>query len=224
VNAVLEVRSLRKTYVQHLVGGRRLPVLRGVDLAVAPGELVVVRGQSGSGKSTLLRCVYRSALADAGSILLGGSGPPVDLVSASEREVLVARRERMALATQFLQVVPRVPALDLVRLEGLEAPAAADLLGRLGLPAELHDLAPATFSGGQRQLVNLAMALARPRPLLLLDEVTAALDPARRAIVLAELRARKRAGTAVLAVFHDVPEAAGLVDRVLSMRDGELAA
>ncbi len=223
MNAVLEVRELRKTYTQHLFGGRRLPVLRGVDLAVGPGELVVVRGSSGSGKSTLLRCVYRSALADGGRILLDGGGPPLDLVAASEREVLVARRERMALATQFLQVVPRVPAVDLVAGEGLEAAAAGDLLRRLGLPVDLHDLAPATFSGGQRQVVNLAMALARPRPLLLLDEVTAALDPARRAVVLAELRARKRAGAAVVAVFHDVPEGAGLVDRVLAMRDGELA-
>jgi alpha-D-ribose 1-methylphosphonate 5-triphosphate synthase subunit PhnL len=221
---MLEIRDLRKTYVQHLHGGRRLPVLRGVDMAVAPGELCVVRGASGSGKSTLLRCVHRSALADAGSILLGTGARRLDVVSATDREVLAARREVMAMATQFLQVVPRVAALELVRLEGVEPAAAADLLGRLGLPAGLHDLAPATFSGGQRQIVNLALALARPRPLLLLDEVTAALDPARRATVLAELRARKLAGAAILAVFHDVPDTAGLVDRVLTMRDAELAA
>jgi alpha-D-ribose 1-methylphosphonate 5-triphosphate synthase subunit PhnL len=217
----LEMSGVHKTYVRHLAGGRRLPVLRDVDLAVATGEAVVVRGPSGSGKSTLLACAYRSALVDEGRIVLGGS---LDLVAATEREVLAARRDRMAMATQFLQVVPRVAALDLVREQGLDAESAGGLLARLGLPVELHDLPPATFSGGQRQVVNLAIALARPRPLLLLDEVTAALDPARRATVLAELAARKRAGAAVLAVFHDVPETPGLVDRVLTLRDGALAA
>jgi alpha-D-ribose 1-methylphosphonate 5-triphosphate synthase subunit PhnL len=128
------------------------------------------------------------------------------------------------MATQFLQVAPRVGAAELVELEGVPAAAARDVLGRLGLPAELHDVPPATFSGGQRQVVNLALALARPRPLLLVDEVTAALDPARRATAHAELLARKLDGAAILAVVHDLPEARGLVDRVLTMREGRLAA
>src|SRR5262249_27528448 len=100
--SALELSGVRKTYVRHLAGGRRLPVLRGVDLSVAAGEMVVVRGPSGSGKSTLLGCVYRSALVDEGRIVLDGA---LDLAAASEREVLAARRERMAMATQFLQVV-----------------------------------------------------------------------------------------------------------------------
>jgi len=224
VTAVLEVAGLHKTYVQHLLDGRRVPVLMGVDLAVAPGELVVVRGPSGSGKSTLLRCVYGSALADRGRILVSGGAERVDMATAAEREVMAARHGLIAMATQFLQVVPRVPAAELVELEGVPATAARDILGRLGLPAELHDVPPATFSGGQRQVVNLALALARPRPLLLIDEVTAALDPARRATAHAELLARKLAGVAILAVAHDLPEARGLVDRVLTMREGRLAA
>jgi alpha-D-ribose 1-methylphosphonate 5-triphosphate synthase subunit PhnL len=221
---MLEVGDLRKTFVGHLLDGRRIEVLRGVDLSVAAGQFVAVRGASGSGKSTLLRCVHRSAIADRGRIEVGPAAGRVDMVAASDREVLAARRTLLAMATQFLQVVPRVAAADLVELEGVSRAAAADLLGRLGLPAELHDVPPATFSGGQRQIVNLALALATPRPLLLLDEVTAALDPSRRATVLAELLARKRDGVAVLAVFHDVPETTGLVDRVLTMRDGRLAA
>jgi alpha-D-ribose 1-methylphosphonate 5-triphosphate synthase subunit PhnL len=218
---MLEVGDLRKTFVRHLLDGRRIEVLRGVDLSVAAGELVAVRGASGSGKSTLLRCVYRSAIADGGRIEVGPAARRVDMMAASDREVLAARRAVIAMATQFLHVVPRVSAAELVELEG--APAAGDLLGRLGLPEELHDVPPATFSGGQRQIVNLALALATPRPLLLLDEVTAALDPRRRATVLAELLARKRDGAAMLAVFHDVPETPGLIDRVLTMRDGRLA-
>ena len=224
MTAMLEVGDLRKAFVRHLLDGRRVDVLRGIDLTVAEGEFVAVRGASGSGKSTLLRCVYRSAIADGGRIQVGPTGARVDMVAASDREVLAARRSLIAMATQFLQVVPRITAAELVALEGASGAAAADLLGRLGLPAELHEVPPATFSGGQRQVVNLALALARPRPLLLLDEVTAALDPNRRATVLAELLARKRAGASVLAVFHDVPETAGLVDRILTMREGRLAA
>jgi alpha-D-ribose 1-methylphosphonate 5-triphosphate synthase subunit PhnL len=130
----------------------------------------------------------------------------------------------MGIATQFLDVVPRVPAQDLLAQSGLGRDAGSTLLGDLGLPAELHDVPPATFSGGQRQIVNLALALARPLPLLLLDEVTASLDPQRREAALRVLEERKREGVAMLAVFHDVPAGGGLVDRVVRMRDGRVEA
>ena len=216
------ISDLHKSFAQHLLG-RRIEVLRGVDLAVAPGECLVLSGPSGSGKTTLLRCAYGQALADRGSIRVGGPGAAQELVGASPRAVLDARRRLLGLATQFLDVVPRVPAVDLLRQRGLEREAAADLLGTLGLPTELHDVPPATFSGGQRQMVNLALTLCRERPVLLLDEVTASLDPARRRTALEAIRERKRRGVAILAVFHDVPTLPDLVDRVLTMKDGQVA-
>lgn len=219
---VLTLRSLRKSYTQHLRGGRTSPVLQAVDLDLRAGECLVLQGPSGSGKSTLLRCVYRRALADGGTIMVHGPGEEVDMVTASPRKVLSLRHSTMALATQFLEVVPRVPARELVALEGLDHGPAARLLSELGLAEQLHDVPPATYSGGQRQMLNLALTLARPRPLLLLDEVTASLDPARRQAALEALLARKRAGVAILAVFHDVPQVAGLVDRVLTLRDGRV--
>lgn len=218
----LTVSDLHKSFAQHLLG-RRIQVLRGVDLAVAPGECLVLSGASGSGKTTLLRCVYGQALADRGSIRIDARGAVQELVGAPPRAVLDARRRLLGLATQFLDVVPRVPAADLLCQRGMERAAAVDLLESLGLPAELHDVPPATFSGGQRQMVNLALTLSRERPVLLLDEVTASLDPARRRTALEALRERKRRGVAILAVFHDVPTLPGLVDRVLTIRDGRVA-
>ncbi len=221
---LLSIRGLRKTYVQHLHGGRRMDVLRGIDLDLEPGTCTVVRGASGSGKTSLLRCIYRSALSDGGSIGLHAEDRTIDMAAASDREVLHARAALVGMATQFLSVVPRVSALELLIGRGLEPAAAANLLDRLGLPRELHGIAPATFSGGQRQMLNLALALAQPKPLLLLDEVTASLDHERRRRAFKVLLERKLRGTALLAVFHDLPDEQGLVDRVVVMEDGKVLA
>lgn len=220
----LEINELHKRYVRHLLGGQVEAVLRGVDLELAQGECVVITGPSGSGKSTLLRCVYRQALPESGRVFVRSNGHRVEMVTASEREVLQVRRATLGLVTQFLDVVPRVGAAELVAQAGGSPDEARELLHTLGLPAELHDVPPATFSGGQRQLVNLARALARARPTLLLDEATASLDPSRRRSALDALMERKRSGTALLAVFHDVPDVPGFVDRVVVMREGRLAA
>jgi alpha-D-ribose 1-methylphosphonate 5-triphosphate synthase subunit PhnL len=220
----LEIEGLRKSYVQHGHGGLRSEVLRGVSLELEQGTCTVVRGASGSGKTTLLRCVYRSALSDAGAILVRHDGIMRDLVSADERAVLDVRAKTMALATQFLSVVPRVSAIDLVVARGCSAEQAQGLLERLGLSRALHDLTPATFSGGQRQMLNLALTLARDRSLLLLDEITASLDPRRRRQIYDELVEAKRRGACMLAVFHDLPEHPDLVDRVITMQEGRLCA
>lgn len=199
-------------------------MLEGADLDVEGGSFVAVTGPSGSGKSSLLRCVFRNYLPDEGTIVLADSHGELELASAGDREVLDARRQRMGLVAQFLHVIPRVTAVDLVAAQGLAHAEAAERLRSLGLGADRLGDAPATFSGGERQIVGLAMALARPRPLLLLDEPTASLDLARRRLALQALWERKRDGTTVLAVFHDVPDTPGLVDRVVAVRDGHVVA
>lgn len=222
--AALSVRGLTKSFVPHLLDGRPRRVLAGIDLSVRAGCCVVVSGPSGSGKSSLLRCIFRTYRPDAGRVLLTVGGRPVDLAAASDREVLGMRATSIGMVTQFLSVVPRLSAAELVTAAGVPASRAADLLVELGLADDLLAAPPATFSGGERQIVNVAMALARPRSLLLLDEATASLDHDRRARVLAALANAKRDGTTMLAVFHDVPTTPGLVDSVVRLADGRVAA
>lgn len=222
--AELSVRGLVKSFVPHLLDARPRRVLAGIDLHVPAGSCVVLTGPSGSGKSSLLRCVFRTYKPDSGQVLLDAGGQVTDLVAASDREVLAARLSTIGMATQFLYVVPRLSAVELVTAAGLSPERAAESLVQLGLSRDLLAAPPATFSGGERQIVNIAMALARPRPLLLLDEVTASLDHDRRARVLTALAAAKQAGTTMLAVFHDVPTTPGLVDSVVRLTDGRVAA
>ena len=218
----LAVRALTKRFTNHLRGGRTSTVLDAADFDMEPGSFVAVTGPSGSGKSSLLRCVFRTYLPDGGSIVLTDEEGELDLAAASDRDVLDCRRRRMGLAAQFLHVIPRVPAVDLVAAEGLSRAEAADQLRRLGLDAVRVGDSPGTFSGGERQIVGLAIALARRPPLLLLDEPTASLDPLRRKMALSELQARKDQGTTILGVFHDVPETTGLIDCVVRVQGGQV--
>jgi alpha-D-ribose 1-methylphosphonate 5-triphosphate synthase subunit PhnL len=138
--------------------------------------------------------------------------------------VLDARTDTIGYVSQFFSAIPRVTAVDVVA-EPLVARGvgrdrarrhARELLERLDVAPALWDGYPSTFSGGERQRVNLARALIAPRDLLLLDEPTASLDPARRQIVFDLLAERKEAGTAVIAVLH-VPAVPGLFERVYDM-------
>ena len=210
---LLEVSGLAKSFTLH-AQGVRLAVLDGVDLAVRPGECVVLDAPSGSGKSTLLRALYGNYRSDRGHILVRHRGAPVDIAAAPPRLLLELRRETIGYVSQFLRVIPRVPTLDIVAEPVLRrgAPSAearrraGELLSALALPERLWQLAPATFSGGEQQRVNIARALVAEHPLLLLDEPTASLDAENAGRVLALLAARRDAGAAMVGIFHD-PEA-----------------
>lgn len=220
---ILSIRGLRKSFANHLRHDRTTTqVLRGVDLDLEEGTCTALTGSSGSGKTSLLRCIWRTYQPTAGTITLRTSGEELDLASADEQNILVARRNVMSSVTQFLDVIPRVPAVELVASRGTTRDGARDLLQRVGLPAELIDQPPATFSGGQKQLVNIAIALSCPGQLLLLDEVTASLDTARRSDVRTVLREYKDAGVTMLAVIHDVDALGTLVDGVVELRDGKV--
>ena len=214
---VLMFRDVSKTFTMHLRGGAEIAVLRGLSFAVEAGECVALAGPSGAGKSTVMRLAQGNYAADAGSIEVVHGGETVDLVSASPRAIMRVRREAIGYVSQFLSVIPRVPALALVAEAAGDEALARDMLATLNVPERLWDLPPATFSGGERQRVNIAISLARPRPLLLLDEPTASLDAANRDVVVGMVEERRRAGAAVLAIFHDAAVREALATRTLEV-------
>ena len=220
---VLALSGVGKTFTMHLQGGVRLPVVEGAAFEVGPGECVVLGGPSGAGKSSILKMVAGTYGASAGRIVVRHRSTPIDIVAADDRTLIAIRRETIANVTQFLHAIPRVPAIELVmaRAAGVvDDPrgAAERLLARLNLPRPLWGLPPATFSGGEKQRVNIAAGFIRPAPLLLLDEPTASLDADNRAVVMAMIEEKKAAGTAILGIFHDAEVRERVADRVIDVR------
>jgi alpha-D-ribose 1-methylphosphonate 5-triphosphate synthase subunit PhnL len=215
-NAALMLRAvgIGKTFVLHGQGGVRIEALAGVSLEIERGECVVLVGPSGAGKSTLLRCLYGNYLATSGSIAirdLGNDGRPVSITGAEPHDVLRLRRSVVGYVSQFLRVIPRVPTLTLVAepllsrgvQEDEARSRAAALLARLNVPERLWSLAPATFSGGEQQRVNIARGLIAEHPLLLLDEPTASLDADNRDVVADLIVEARERGAAIVGIFHD---------------------
>jgi len=200
---VIRVQGLRKTFTLHNQGGVELPVLEGIDLEVQPGECVALDGPSGTGKSTLLKCIYANYRATAGSVRVGDT----EVTAASERELLALRSDTVGYVSQFLRVVPRVPALDVVAepLHGAAdaRPQAEQMLLRLRIPMRLWSVPPATFSGGEQQRINVARGFIRPMPVLLLDEPTASLDADNRQTVISLIHEARAWGSAIVGIFHD---------------------
>ena len=204
---MISVQNVSKSFTLHNQGAATLPVMQGASLQVAPGECVALVGASGAGKSTLMRMIYGNYLAASGRILIGD----VDVVQAEPRTILDLRRNVLGYVSQFLRVVPRVSALDVVAepllLTGTPHDTALGraeaLLTRLNIPERLWQLSPTTFSGGEQQRVNIARGFAYDYPALLLDEPTASLDVTNRGVVLDMIMAAKARGTAIVGIFHD---------------------
>jgi alpha-D-ribose 1-methylphosphonate 5-triphosphate synthase subunit PhnL len=222
---ILRVRDLAKGFTLHLHGGRRLPVVEGVSFDLHPGECVVLGGPSGAGKSSILKMIYGNYAVGSGEVLVGHGRDEVDLAAADPRTILSIRRETLGYVSQFLRVIPRVAAIDIVAeaatASGLahdEAQARAELLlADLNLPESLWTLPPATFSGGEQQRVNIARGFAGSHRILILDEPTASLDAANREAFLALMQARKADGTAFVGIFHDEDMRKRIADRVIDV-------
>lgn len=228
---LLEVVDLEKRFEMHILNEKHIEALRQVSFEVDEGEIVGLTGKTGSGKSTLMKCIYRTYRANAGRILYHAEGGRVvDMASASEHDILRLRKSEITYCSQFLQVIPRVPAIDVVAsalvARGATLEEARSLTSecfkRLSLPQELWDAYPATFSGGEQQRVNIARAIiSRPR-FLLVDEPTASLDMKTKDAVIAMLIELKKSGTSIVLITHDEHTLSRMADRSLHLQDGRL--
>ena len=223
---VLSMQGVSKRFILHHQSGIELSVLDNVDLQVHRGECVVLDGSSGMGKSTLLKLAYANYKASSGSIqVLSSAGNLLEVTQANARELLQMRRETVGYVSQFLRVIPRVAALDVIataltdgEVATSEAVAraraqAAVLLERLRIPKRLWSLPPATFSGGEQQRINIARSLIKPRALLLMDEPTASLDVANTHTVVQLIQEAVARGSAVVGIFHDPEVGANVATR-----------
>jgi len=224
MSVTVRAHGLSKTYQD---GVRRVEVLKAINLAVEPGELVAVVGPSGSGKSTLLHVLGALDRPDAGVVEIGGRS----LAGLSGAALAAFRNRTIGFVFQFHQLLPDFTALENVmvpgRIAGLDPRAVFDtarrLLSEVGLEERLEHF-PNQLSGGERQRVALCRALALEPPLLLADEPTGNLDPESGDQVfrlLLELQARHQ--TTGILVTHN-PEIASRCTRILRLDGGTLHA
>ena len=222
---MISVRNLHKTFGAHTV-------LRGIDLDINKGEVVVILGPSGSGKTTLLRCLNALEWPEQGAITFSGEPPlHMDFADPAAKKSVLALRRKSGMVFQQYNLFPHKTALENVT----EGPVyvqrkplpqarkeALQLLDKVGL-ADKADLYPYQLSGGQQQRVGIARALAIQPDLMLFDEPTSALDPELVQDVLDTMRALAAEGWTMVVVTHEIKFALDVADVVIVMDEGRIA-
>jgi polar amino acid transport system ATP-binding protein len=215
---IIEIKQLRKSFGSN-------EVLKGIDLQVAPGEVIAIIGKSGSGKSTLLRCINGLEVFQSGSLSVQGQ-PLLHNKPEAMREL----RQKVGMIFQSFNLFPHLsvgknimlaPSLVKKRDEAEGEATARKLLERVGL-AEKYDAMPDQLSGGQQQRVAIARALAMEPAVLLCDEITSALDPELVGEVLKVVESLAQEGMTLLMVTHEMSFARKVSNRVIFMHQGRV--
>ena len=222
----LEVKNLNKTFTVHTQGSIEVKGYENINFQVKQGEFLSLFGPSGAGKSSILKTLYRTYTTTNGNIIYyRENGSTIDIASASESEILSLRKSELGYVSQFLQILPRVSAVDVVseqlllkgESEDVSRAKAKEMLDYLSIREELFDLSPLTFSGGEQQRVNIAKGIIAPKSLLLLDEPTASLDKTNTMKVVEKLKELKKQGVAMVGIFHDLEAMEMISDRIYKL-------
>ncbi len=209
----LEVKNLNKTFTVHTRGSIEVKGFENINLSVKQGEFLSLYGPSGAGKSSILKTLFRTYTTTSGNIIFHkDNGSTIDIANATESEILNLRKSEIGYVSQFLQILPRVSAVDVVseqlifkgESQEVARQKAKEMLDYLSIREELFDLSPLTFSGGEQQRVNIAKGIIAPKSLLLLDEPTASLDRTNTMKVVEKLKELKTQGVAMVGIFHDL--------------------
>lgn len=210
----------------HIRDGLVIDGFRDVSFSVLPGTILAITGASGIGKSSILKCIYRTYKPTSGSIRYTGlDNSEYDFVLEKDLTMISLRQKELGYVSQFFHVIPRISVIDILRhryiKRGLSENEAQNLscenLDKVGISRGLWNMYPSTFSGGEKQRVNILLALASDPRLLLLDEPTASLDENSKRIILELLSEAKKRGTTMIGVFHDQESITMLADQLYKM-------
>ncbi|MDJ0662581.1 MAG: phosphonate C-P lyase system protein PhnL [Crocosphaera sp.] len=219
-NLILKIENLSKSFFLH-EQQKSIPSAQNVFVEAYSGKITAITGDSGVGKSSILKCVYGTYLTSEGSIFYYTKDREcLDLAKVSEQEMISLRKTDISFVTQFLHCLPRQSTIDVVAKPlfdlGIDQKEAREktknLLAEIKLPERLWNLSPSTFSGGEKQRVNIARGIIFSPRLLLLDEPTASLDKASAERVVKIIERIKASGTAILIILHDTCLVARLAD------------
>ncbi len=223
----LEVKNLNKSFKVYTRGGVEVKGFEDINLEVKRGEFLSLFGPSGAGKSSILKTLFRTYTTTSGNIIFHrDDGSTIDISSATESQILSLRKDEIGYVSQFLQILPRISAVDIVseqliikgESELIARTKAKELLDFLSIREELFDLSPLTFSGGEQQRVNIAKGIIAPKSLLLLDEPTASLDKTNTMKVVEKLKILKTQGVSMVGIFHDLEAMEIISDSIYELK------
>ncbi|MCM3170431.1 phosphonate C-P lyase system protein PhnL [Peribacillus frigoritolerans] len=225
---ILEINDLSKSFILHNQR-KNIHAVSNITITVKKGEFIGITGKSGSGKSTILKSIYGTYRVQEGDIWYDSSRfGAINLAKATEREMIYLRKHEIGYVSQFLNVMPRTTARQLVTGAIFEMGQNREManietekiLGHFEIGKELWDSYPATFSGGEKLRLNIARAMVKRPRLLLLDEPTASLDQDSKVKVKTLMEQLMNEGTTMLGIFHDLEFMNRLVTREYSMQNG----